>query len=161
MNTAVLEAFQEKLRLLDRTLGLNARSEATWCGVTLPQCHILMALGLDGQSNLKNLSEKLGLDKSTLSRTIDGLVAIGLVERAAGTRDRRSIQLQLSQQGREIFDCIKSGWTGFCRELLDVIPDKKHTVVLEGLSLLLDAVQKSDIGKKLSGSCCTATGGKN
>jgi DNA-binding MarR family transcriptional regulator len=61
-----------------------------------------------GPLTLLDLAQGLGLDKSTVSRTVDGLVNFGLVERSLHTQDRRSIQIALSAQGQKTCDSINA-----------------------------------------------------
>lgn len=105
MNAKEVEMLQKTFLALDRAMGIHARTEAMCFGVTLPQCHSIMEIGLAGQASVKDLTKLLGLDKSTLSRTIDGLVEAGFVERAPDKNDRRFIVLTLSKKGATIFGC--------------------------------------------------------
>jgi DNA-binding MarR family transcriptional regulator len=75
-------------------------------GLTITQCHPLLEIEEMGQSNLKDLASKMNLDKSTLSRTIDGLVRRGLVKREADSDDRRYVFLTLTAEGQKICDDI-------------------------------------------------------
>ena len=71
MNTQGIQAFRTILRVLERELGFQTDSESQCCGVTLGQCHILMEISGKKESTIKELAETFGLDKSSLSRTVD------------------------------------------------------------------------------------------
>jgi DNA-binding MarR family transcriptional regulator len=70
-------------------------------GVTLAQCHTILEIENQGQATTVELSKRLGLGKSTLSRTIDGLVNNGLVARVVNPTDRRFNLLSLTTKGQE------------------------------------------------------------
>jgi hypothetical protein len=75
--------FRAKLREIERAVWIQTKSEALCCGVTMAQCHAIMEIGEAGELNLKDLSARLGLDNSTLSRTVESLVQDGLADRKA------------------------------------------------------------------------------
>jgi DNA-binding MarR family transcriptional regulator len=95
---ASIDQFRRDLRVLEREIVRQLEGETTCCGVTLPQCHVLIELSF-GDRSLKALASALELDKSTLSRTVDGMVRAGLVERTTAAGDRRAVRLTLSAQG--------------------------------------------------------------
>jgi DNA-binding MarR family transcriptional regulator len=142
------------LLLIDRMLGLHARTEATCCGVTLPQCHSLIEIGRSGKTSVKALADSLGVDKSTMSRIIDGLVDAGMVERSLDTDDRRYVVICLADKGLDIFQQISSTWHQFCSEIMKNIPLKKQDSVIESLQLITESIQKCGAGKKVNKLCC-------
>lgn len=154
MNQKNAQVLGSILLAIDRAMGMHTRTEATCCGVTLPQCHAIMEIGLTGKTSVKALSSALGLDKSTMSRTIDGLVESGLVERSLDIEDRRYVVVNLSEKGMEIFQRINRTWHQFCTDLMKNIPLKKHDSIIEALQLIAESIQKSGVGKKFSEMCC-------
>lgn len=75
-------------------------------GITVSQCHALMEVGKEVQIDSKGLAQKLNLDKSTVSRTVDGMVKNGLLLRTIPPENRRSSILSLSKEGQSLFDQI-------------------------------------------------------
>ena len=73
-----------------RNLGILEKSEVTCCGITISQCHAIVEIGWAKQISLNELADLLGLDKSTMSRTINNIVENNLVIRETHTEDRRS-----------------------------------------------------------------------
>jgi DNA-binding MarR family transcriptional regulator len=149
-----VEVLRKTFLALDRVMGNHARAEATCCGVTFPQCHTILEIGLAGKTSVKDLTGLLGLDKSTLSRTVDGLVNAGMVERAPDKNDRRYVVLTLSKNGRAVFERINNIWYQFCAELLENIPVKNHQQVVDSMTYIIEALQKNDLGKKYLKTCC-------
>ncbi len=93
--------FRETLRRFERLIEGRLRASAGCCGVSLAQCHALLEIEALGRPALNELAQSLELDKSTLSRTVEGLVRLGLVARAAHAADRRSVSLSLTEKGRQ------------------------------------------------------------
>src|SRR3974377_686789 len=117
---------------------MKTKSEALCCGVTMAQCHAILEIGAAGELNLKDLAARLGLDNSTLSRTVESLVRDGLVERTPSTEDRRPTGIPLNEKGLAARDRINSTWNGICREMFRSIPREKHGQLMESISILAD-----------------------
>jgi len=92
-------AFRRDLRVLEREVVRQMQVETACCGVTLAQCHVLLQLGQADSLSLRDLVQGLGLDKSTLSRTVDGMVKAGLVHRVVDPADRRAVRLTCTRAG--------------------------------------------------------------
>ena len=57
--------------MFERLTARQLKEESCCRGVTLAQCHTILEIEELGQATTVELSKRLGLDKSTLSRTID------------------------------------------------------------------------------------------
>ncbi len=152
MEAKTIEKFRAKLREIERAVWMQTKSEALCCGVTMAQCHAILEIGGAGELNLKDLAARLGLDNSTLSRTVESLVKDGLVERTPSKDDRRATVIRLNQNGREARDRINSTWNQICRDMFRSIPREKHEQLVESVAILSDL---------LTGCCrnqCSANG---
>lgn len=67
--------------------------------LTLPQYRVLVFLAPRGRP-ATHVAALLGVTPSTVTSVVDGLVARGLVERAADDQDRRRVVLHLTDEGR-------------------------------------------------------------
>jgi DNA-binding MarR family transcriptional regulator len=134
METKMIEQFRGKLREIERAVWIRTKSEALCCGVTLAQCHAIMEIGDAGELNLKDLSAQLGLDNSTLSRTVESLVQDGLAERTVSQEDRRASVIRLNEKGHAARDRINTTWNQICRDMFRDIPMEKHTQLIESIS---------------------------
>lgn len=72
-------------------------------GLSLPQMHALEALGSHGAMRMKELAEKTAVTTGTLTVMVDRLEAARLVRRRPHKSDRRSILVELTSAGMEIF----------------------------------------------------------
>lgn len=135
--------LRELLRILIRNLGILEKGEASCCGTTLSQCHAIVEIGRSKQISLNELSDLLGLDKSTMSRTINNLVEDNLVIRETHSEDRRYITIILTNEGEEVHLSIESSMDIYYNQILESIPESKRNQVIESLKLLTDAVKKN------------------
>ena len=135
--------LREQARKFVRKLGLIERAGVECCGVTLPQCHAVVEIGRKGSLSLNSLAELLGLDKSTVSKTVDKLVAGGLLVREADQQDRRYVVLKLTEQGMVFYNGIEERMEGYFSLALQAIPEGKRAQVLESLALLAKALPGS------------------
>lgn len=140
MKRSVVREFRYTLRRFERLIAGRLRESSCCSGVTLPQCHALLEIEAKGPISLIHLVQNLGLDKSTLSRTADGLVNNGLISRTFSDLDRRSIQLALSPEGQGICDRINAGNDHFFSRVLDRIPADRRQQVMEAFQELVNAL---------------------
>jgi DNA-binding MarR family transcriptional regulator len=136
VESKAIEQFRAKLREIERAVWLQTKSEAFCCGVTMAQCHAILEIGAAGELNLKDLAARLGLDISTLSRTVESLVRDGLADRTPSREDRRATVIQLNEKGRAARDRINSTWNQICRDMFRSVPREKHDQLIESVSIL-------------------------
>lgn len=139
-NTSQIKTLRHDMRLLARKMELMTKGEASCCGITLTQCHLLTEIGWAGAASLNTLSERLGVDKSTMSRNIDILVTGGLVSRTTDPDNRRAVTIMLTDEGRQLFAQVEASMTQFYETLFQTLPAEKRSQVLESLELLLAAI---------------------
>lgn len=130
--------FRELIRRLERKLGFLDQVQSSCCGLSFSQCHILVEIGRASPLSLTELALRLGIDKSTASRTVDTLVVGGMVERVQQPEDRRSVNLSLTSTGKEKFFRIEGEMDRLFGLVFASIPAEKRTQVLETLTLLLE-----------------------
>ena len=87
------------------------------------------------------LAELLGVDKSTMSRTINSLVDAGLIARNPDADDRRYVTIRLTPEGTDAFVAIESGMEAYYHSVFESISVEKRAQVLESMALLTEAVQ--------------------
>jgi DNA-binding MarR family transcriptional regulator len=140
MDLETIQGFREKLRQLEREIGWQLKRDTECCGVTLAQCHIILEIGKNGETSIVDLSTTLGLDASTLSRHINGMVNVGLVDRVLNPKDRRYVSITLTTQGQKVYQSIEDICNTKYAKVFEFIPREKHQQVLEGFNLLVGAI---------------------
>ncbi|MBP1763764.1 MAG: transcriptional regulator, MarR family [Firmicutes bacterium] len=132
--------LRENLRVLVRKLGVLEREEASCCDVTLSQCHTIVELGRAGSISINALAEVLGLDKSTVSRSVDKLVNDNLIVRDTDPEDRRYLRLKLSEKGQLLFAEVEARMSAYFENVIDTLPANKREQVIESLQYLAQAL---------------------
>ncbi len=69
-------------------------------GLTYPQYIAMLVLWEHGRQTVKSLAERLDLDSSTITPLVQRLVVAGLVRTAREPSDRRTLSIELTQEGR-------------------------------------------------------------
>lgn len=161
MDKKQIEKFRISLTRIQRELAEIFKNDAQCCGITLAQCHAMIELGISGSTTISTLSSELGLDKSTLSRTIDNLVQQGLVLRNIKDDDRRFMTIELSEKGENFYKSLNERYNMILRESLEGISARKQTQLLEDLDLFLAILNKIKQKELLNQiDCCNNSIGK-
>lgn len=151
MGNKKIRHFRKILRSFERLTNIQLKNCCR--RVSLAQCHVLLEIEEQGQATTGQLAQQLGLDKSTLSRTIDGLVDSGLVGRLPNPSDRRFTPLAATKQGNAICDAINREADDYYGRVFRNIPKGKHEAVIKYMSLLvqaLSAVEKNRVADSQS-----------
>lgn len=71
-------------------------------GLTYPQYLVLLVLWEEDRSTVRHLGKRLQLDSGTLSPLLKRLEAGGFVRRERSATDERSVEITLTESGREL-----------------------------------------------------------
>ena len=145
--------LREAVRLLERKLGVLDDVQSSCCGTSFAQCHAIVEIGRAERVALHELASLLGLDKSTMSRTITNLVNNDLATREIRRGDRRYIDIKLTEKGKRAFTDIEESMKACFARIYNAIPETKRTQVIESLQLLLQVFPENDC-RTAENSCC-------
>ena len=135
------QKFRETLGQTYQRVNALQRDEKRCFGVSLSRCVTLETLLQEGPLPVRELASRLGLDASTVTRSIDGLVREGLVRRTRDEHgDRRRVFLALSARGRALAEKLVLCADAFSDEILERIPQERREDVLYALGVLVEAV---------------------
>jgi DNA-binding MarR family transcriptional regulator len=150
-----IQFVREMFQLLVRRFGLLQKEGAQCCGISLAQSHVLYELARRPEMTLNELAGGLGLDKSTVSRHVQGLVRGGYVVRRPSEEDRRYVILRLTPAGREKQREITAQMAGFIQDIIGHVPEQKRSEVIESMALLARAMRA---GARSARTCCRHPG---
>jgi DNA-binding MarR family transcriptional regulator len=129
MKKEFLQEFRRVLRIFDRELFLQ--NHASCCdGISLTQCLTLLEIEKNSEISVSELAKKLSLDKSTVSRTVDGLVNIELVDRVIPKENRRLALINLTNSGKKVCSSINYTNDTYVREVLNDFTEDEKEVFL-------------------------------
>jgi DNA-binding MarR family transcriptional regulator len=117
MKKGFIKKFREILRKFDREIFLQ--NNASCCnGISLAQCHTLLEIEKNSEISVTELARSLSLDKSTVSRTVDGLVNIKMVDRVIPKENRRLALAKLTDSGQEVCSSINYTNDSYIRKVM-------------------------------------------
>lgn len=105
-------------------------------GMTLPQMHTLEILGVNPPLRMKELAQKMGVTTGTLTVQVDRLERSGMVRRRPHHDDRRSILVELTDAGQEMFQGHHSLHEQLTRDITAQLSDQERDTLTELLTRL-------------------------
>jgi DNA-binding MarR family transcriptional regulator len=136
MQTDRKHLFRKYLRILEREMQVRTKCDTPCCGVTVAQCHVLLEIEEAGAASISGLAESLGLDSSSLSRTVDGLVEIGYASRTENAKDRRYTSIGLTESGKKIVTKINNTFDAAFSSVFDNVPKSDHDVIIDAIKTI-------------------------
>jgi MarR family 2-MHQ and catechol resistance regulon transcriptional repressor len=150
-------ALQAAIADLVRVYQFRDRDRICCHDVSVTQCYALETLVEHGPVRLRELAERLFLDKSTTSRVVSTLVRKGYVEQRADAKDGRATTLRATRAGQRLCARITDDLVEQQKQLLqDLDPDVRAGVVqvLRRLAQAADARFRSGTAGGADASCC-------
>ncbi|MDP3176887.1 MAG: MarR family winged helix-turn-helix transcriptional regulator [Spirochaetaceae bacterium] len=128
------------LRSVTRAYSQAQRFQAGCCGLSSSGCQVLCAIGAEGVAPQGEIGARLGLEKSWVSRALDGLERAGLVERRKCCADARMYDIAFTAAGRDRFEELDCALSAQARAVMSRIPKAERPAVRRGLQLLAEAL---------------------
>lgn len=139
--------LQELVIRLQRKLEFFDDLQSSCCGVSFAQCQALAAIRRAGKISLNDLAAGIGLDKSTVSRTVDNLVHNGMVGRDTVPGDRRCVTIRVTAKGNGAIREVEAGLSQCFEALYKSIDRSKRAPMIDSLRILLEAIEKTACGR--------------
>jgi DNA-binding MarR family transcriptional regulator len=133
------DELRRVLQRLIRLGGLFEPHDHAGAHRSLSEMMALGELAEDDSMSQRELAQRLGLEKSTVSRLVAGLERRGWVERDRNPSNRRFYQLRLTRAGREITDRIGRDLRAHHALLLAELTPDEVAALTVGLSALARA----------------------
>lgn len=136
--------FSNKLQQLTYDLGRYSALCDRVCterlNITGSQGYTLLAIPEGDSISVNDLSLKMKLASSTMTRMVDQLVQCGLVERQPDAEDRRIVRVRLTEQGGPARTLLHSSLQGFFSQVLQAVPEGERETMLRSLETLNQAI---------------------
>jgi len=123
--------------------GICDRVTIQQLGVTASQGYILLALPEMDSISMNDLSIKMRLANSTMTRMVDQLVRKGMVNRATDNQDRRIVLIHLTEQGQEVRTRLKNALQDFFSQVLGDLSTDQRNELLHSLETLNQSILKT------------------
>jgi DNA-binding MarR family transcriptional regulator len=124
-------------------VGVSARSlSEVEDAVTLTQFRTMVVLRAHGQARLNRLSERLQVNASTTLRTVERLIATGLVDRRENAEDRREVVIELTERGQQLVDDVTARRRHAIEEIVRAMPVRQRHVLVNALLAFAEAADE-------------------
>lgn len=117
-------------------------------GLSFTQVRSLGCLAQSPGASLTDVSDFLGLQAPTASKTIDELVQAGLVRRETAADDRRRVTLHLTQDGEQVLERSVTPARKALAEVFSPLDDEERALVRQAMALLLPLLDPSAVAAK-------------
>lgn len=134
----------EMVQKLVRMFQLFERDQIKIHGFTSSQCYSLIEILKSGNLTMNELSDRMNLDTSTMTRVIDKLVRDELIKRERDEADRRIVLVGLTEKGKEAALMLNSTVNEYYKKIISSIPEGTMDEVLRTVSILLRAFEKAN-----------------
>ncbi len=106
------------------------------------QTNILMTVDGNKDKSMTEISEIIGLEKSSFTRSVDHLVKTGFLIRNRIETDRREINLELTDKGIDTIEIIRKELDDYLLSLLENFSDKEKNEYLKSLQIVSKYIDK-------------------
>lgn len=115
-------------------------------GLTLVQWRVLLMLRGIGESSVGELARETQFDKALISRTVQTLVARGLVAHRGNERDHRQQLLSITPEGTAIFETAAPHMEARQKALRGAMSDEERSLLFDALDRLEAAAESRGSG---------------
>lgn len=117
--------------------------------VTMPQWRVLV-LADSGECNVSAVADDLGVHMSNATRVCDRLVSAGLLARRRDQHDRRKVVLELTRDGRALFEQAMAYRRGRLEQAMALMDAEEQAALALGMSVLADTLRRARDGRQPS-----------
>ncbi|MCV6594744.1 MAG: MarR family winged helix-turn-helix transcriptional regulator [Silicimonas sp.] len=115
-------------------------------GLTLVQWRVLLMLRRLGESSVGELARETQFDKALISRTVQSLVARGLVAHRDNEHDQRQQLLSTTAEGTAIFETAAPHMEARQKALRGAMSEEERSLLFDALDRLEAAADSRDPG---------------
>lgn len=134
----------KSLRRIVRAVDVYSRRLASQHGVTVPQLISLMKIDELGALTVKQLSEEVYLNPSTVVGIVDRLERAGLVARERSVLDRRQVRVLLTAAGREMLANSPSPLQASLVRSIEGLPELERVTIALSLERIIELIARED-----------------
>jgi len=109
--------------------------------LSVVQHRVLLLLEEAGSLSVNQVAERLGVDQSNASRHCTRLVQLGLVRRTPAARDRRSVDMRLTSEGRTQVLAVREARRQLLDGVLAQLPEAQARQAVRGLEMFVAAAE--------------------
>ena len=100
--TQLTDEVLTSLRRIIRATDIHSRRLGKQTGLTTPQLVVMRAIASKGSATVTGISREVSLSQATVTNILNRLEANGLVRKERGTRDKRQVNVSLTEKGSNL-----------------------------------------------------------
>jgi DNA-binding MarR family transcriptional regulator len=131
------------LRWVTRAVTQFYDAEMRRHGIRPTQCPILGILNSKDSWNMAELSDWLGMDRTTLVRNLQPLQRDGLVQVSGGGRGNR-VELAITAKGRKQFEKFMPAWRAAQSTVVKTLGEKRWSEIIADLEKVASALKNQE-----------------
>ncbi|MGM0883227.1 MAG: MarR family winged helix-turn-helix transcriptional regulator [Bacillota bacterium] len=142
MDTNMLLELRTNIQKFIRIFGLLEQN-VTPCGFPLSVSQVFSLQELENTSmSITELAQELHLERSSVSRLVDGMVKEGFIRRDINEFNRREMVLSLTEKGTRTLNQVREQSIKFYQDILGDVSDNDQTLIIEAFRKLTVALIK-------------------
>jgi DNA-binding MarR family transcriptional regulator len=111
-------------------------------GLSFSQISILMRLYHEGNKNVSEIGEQLGVTNAGASQAVDRLVGMGLILRTENPEDRRNKRLVLTEAGKATIQAAIEARGKWIEQVTEALDPDQIEMIKTALDLLTETAEK-------------------
>ena len=139
-----MEDVGTMVQKLVRVMQIFERDQVKPFGFTTSQCYVLLELKKSNNLTMNELSDKMNLNTSTMTRIINNLVRDGYIDRVRDESDRRMVIANLTEEGMKAAENLDESIINYYRKIVNNLPKGQVEEVLKSVELLINAFEKTN-----------------
>lgn len=138
------EEVGSTVQKLVRIIQIFERDQIKPFGFTTSQCYALLELKKFGSLTMNELSDRMNLSTSTMTRIINNLVRDGYVQRLRDEGDRRVVVAKLTEEGTNAAQKLEESIMAYYGKIVSELPNGHIEDVLRSVELLINAFERAN-----------------
>jgi DNA-binding MarR family transcriptional regulator len=137
-----VEDIGELLQKAVRTFQIFERGQIKVHGFTSSQCYIVLEIYKHETLSINEISEKMHLEISTITRIMNNLVRDGLILRKKSSYDKRVVEAVLTESGKKAALKLQKSIANYYKNVISNLPRGHVREVMSAVELLVTALEK-------------------
>ncbi|MGN0347863.1 MAG: MarR family winged helix-turn-helix transcriptional regulator [Lachnospiraceae bacterium] len=133
LNEILVEIFHEIVELEGKALITGKFSE-----ISVNDMHIIEAIGINEPKRMSEIAKRMNVTLGTLTTAIDSLNRKGYVNRTRDTKDRRVVNISLTEKGIKAFRHHEKFHQTMIEQIKNHLNCEERRVLSETLQKLID-----------------------
>lgn len=135
--------------VIARNLKNLLTASSKYSNLSFAQCASLFIIDEHSNVSINFIAKELEKDKATISREIDVLLKRGLCVKNTNAKDKRSVHLKLTQNGKAQLESVKKYLTDIDKLLRKAFSDDEIALFMSLLERLKDRIKEIDVNNEI------------